>query len=186
MRDGHGKRRGAWFAFGFGGGRVLVVAGATFAIALGAGCKLPKQHPTTGATAAATAIVPTRQGEGSAGEKEGSSVDLDERTGRPARARLVLRLDYFPEARAGQTNLPACLAPLPADFEVGYFVCDADASSKVTITAKNLDQECYTDPASPRKAAEAPVALAGCSRGHTVAYTFQPALRVDVEKGDIN
>src|SRR5262245_4390333 len=79
--------------------------------------------------------------------------DLEDKSGRLKSSRLVLRLDYFAEPKAGGTNLPACLRPLAPDFELGVATCDGKPENKISVWARNVDQECYTDNKAPRQAA---------------------------------
>lgn len=114
----------------------------------------------------------------------GTLFDIDERTGR-AKAVLVLRLDYFPAPRPGVTNLPVCYAPFPEAFEVGVAVCEGKPDVRVAVLAKNLDQDCYTDPSVERVSALQPLVMPGCKRGSVIPHVFEPRLRVDLEVRDV-
>lgn len=111
--------------------------------------------------------------------------DIDEKTTRP-RGALVLRLDYFPEPKPGVTNLPACYGAFGGDFELGVAYCDGKPETKVPVTAKNVDQDCYTDSKQGRRAAIAPVSLASCRRGVLLVHAFDPQLRIDYEIREVN
>lgn len=115
----------------------------------------------------------------------GVHFDVDEKTSRP-RGTLVLRLDYFPEPKAGVTNLPACYGAFGGDFELGVASCEGKPESRVPVFAKNVDQDCYTDAKQGRRPAVAPVALAGCKKGVLMVHVFDPPLRVDLEVRDVN
>ncbi len=111
--------------------------------------------------------------------------EIDEKTTRP-RGALVLRLDYFPDPQPGVTNLPACYGSFGDDFELGVAYCEGKPETKVPVTAKNVDQDCYTDSKQGRRAAVAPVSLASCRRGVLLVHAFEPTLRVDYEIREIN
>lgn len=111
--------------------------------------------------------------------------EVDEKTTRP-RGALVLRLDYFPEPQAGVTNLPACYGSFGDDFELGVAYCDGKPEAKVPVTAKNVDQDCYTDSKQGRRAAVAPVSLVSCRRGVLLVHAFEPQLRIDYEIREVN
>ncbi len=151
-----------------------------------AGCKVARwKKPDKEASNAGAVATPARVGEADASASTAQRFDVDEKSGRP-RGSLVLRLDYFPEPKPGSTNLPACYAPFAADFDLGIAYCDGKPEAKVPVTAKNVDQDCYTDPKLGRRPAAQPVILAGCRKGILLVHAFQPALRVDVEVRDLN
>jgi hypothetical protein len=169
-----------------GGGRGILIGLAALAAlsSLAAGCKVGrfKKAPETGTPAAA--VLPQKSADGTL-ETGGPAFDVDEKTGR-LKATLVLRLDYFPEPKPGQANLPACYAPFPADFDLGIVTCADKPDVKLPLFARNIDQDCYTDAKQERTVAVQPLSLPGCRRGQVLAHVFQPALRIDVEVRDVN
>jgi hypothetical protein len=177
------------------GTRRVVTAGALAALGLAAsGCRVERwgsrtERVGTGTDARSeeeTKIEgPKRVGDADATAREGrsASFELDEKSGRP-KPTLVLRLDYFPEARPGATNLPACLPPLAADTEVGVAACEqpkTEGGATVPVLAKNLDQDCYTDMRRERVSAKEPLVLKDCKRAFVAVAGFEPKIRVDVE-----
>lgn len=114
----------------------------------------------------------------------GPAFDMDERTGR-AKGRLILRLDYFPEARPGGTNLPVCYDAYEPNFELGSAMCDGKPETKVALTAGMLNQECYTHPEVAKVPASQTLVLLGCKRGMILALAFTPPLKIDVETKEV-
>ncbi len=114
----------------------------------------------------------------------GPAFDLDDKSGH-AKSELVLRLDFFPEARPGGTILPVCYDPFEPNFDLGSVMCDGKPETKVALTAGMLTQECYTHPETPKVPPSKALTLAGCKRGMVLAHAFSPKLRIDVESKDV-
>jgi hypothetical protein len=113
---------------------------------------------------------------------------VDVKTGR-LKTDLVLRLDYFPDAKPGQSTLPVCYAPFPESFELGRIECPSKAELSKTLFAKNVIQECYTKAAQAqgvpvrKKAGEWPM-IPGCADVIVRLFAFDPPLRLDGEVRD--
>jgi hypothetical protein len=162
---------------------VLFFAAVAAGCAL-SGCKVGRWKKTRDTGTPAAAVLPQKTADASPASG-GPSFDVDEKTGR-LKATLVLRLDYFPEPRPGQANLPACYAPFPQDFAIGVATCADKPDVSIPVTAKNIDQDCYTDAKQERTAAVQPLLLPGCRRGQLLVHAFEPGVRVDTELRDIN
>ncbi len=150
-----------------------------------AACKASRFQKDEDPAGTEAAPAPKRVSEADAAPAATVTFDVDEKTSRP-RGTLVLRLDYFADPKPGVTNLPACYGAFGGDFELGIAYCEGKPESKVTVTAKNVDQDCYTDSKQGRRAAMVPVTLPGCRRGVMLVHSFDPQLRVDLEIRDIN
>ncbi len=134
----------------------------------------------------AVSVLPQRVTEASADAvaATGTGFDVDERTGKP-RANLIVRLDHFPEARPGATNLPICYPRLAADFDLGTVTCDAEGSQPQRLVAANVAQECYTNPQQKRSEPTQGLLLPGCRRATIRMHGFEPKLALDVEQKDV-
>lgn len=162
-----------------------LVLGAVQMVGLSA-CKASQWKRTTpepGATG--TVVLPRRVGADVKPTGATLNVDIDEKTGRP-KVTLVLRLDYFPEPRPGATNLPTCYESFPAALEVGSLECVEKPELKQVVLAKNVDQDCYTNPKSQRVPATEPLSLVGCRRAQLTTFSFDPEMRIDAEVRDVN
>ena len=155
-------------------------------VALGAGAcrKAPRQDVEARANAGSL-VLPRKTADADPAAAASTTFDIDEKTGR-SKAVLVLRLDYFPDPKPGVTNLPLCYRAFPETFEVGVAVCDGQPDLKVPVLAKNLDQDCYTDPTVERTIALQPLVMPGCKRGAVLVHAYEPRLRVDLEVRDVN
>lgn len=157
-----------------------------------AGCKANRwrEQEAQDEEGKAVAILPQRVTEASAdaiaaaAAAPGTGFDVDERTGRP-RANLIVRLDHFPEARPGATNLPICYPRLAADFELGTVTCDAEGAQPQRLVAANVAQECYTNPQQKRSEPTQALLLQGCRRATIRMHGFEPKLALDVEQKDV-
>lgn len=147
------------------------------------GCRKPKMQTDESRAASGSGVIPQKTADADAAG-QGTAFDIDERSGR-AKAILVLRLDYFPDPRPGVTNLPVCYAPFAETFDVGLAMCDGKPEIKIPVQAKNLDQDCYTDPSVERVVAIQPLVIPGCKKGVMLVHTFDPRVRVDVEVHDV-
>jgi hypothetical protein len=127
-----------------------------------------------------TMIVPQRVGTADATSSPEVTFELDAETGR-IKSLLVLRLDYFPDPKAGSATLPACFSPLENSFLVGMAECRTDPELKAQIMAAHVDQDCYTNPDFKRRVSSTPISLPGCTEATAVTYAFEPGLRLDVE-----
>lgn len=128
---------------------------------------------------AVAVILPQRLAD--ANDERSTSVEIDEKSGRP-RSTLVLRLDYFPSPQPGRTTLPACFRTFPADFALGSVRCSTGGTSEEKVLfVKHVDQDCYTDTSSLRKKASQPLLLVGCQLAEVHAYQFDPPIRIDTE-----
>ena len=144
-----------------------------------AACKRSSLHGDERDADAVAIILPQRLAD--ATDRRKTSVEVDEKTGRP-RSTLVLRLDYFPNPQPGRTTLPACFRTFPADFALGNVRCSAGGTTEEKVLfAKHVDQDCYTDSASQRTKATQPLLLVGCQLAEVQAYQFDPTIRIDTE-----
>jgi len=109
-----------------------------------------------------------------------TTFELDEESGR-IKSNLVLRLDYFPAAQKGKSTLPVCFSALPRSFRIGVVGCLDAPGKRLIVTAKNVEQVCYTNPAQSRTPAASPVRIPGCRKAYVIAHQFEPQLRIDVE-----
>lgn len=98
------------------------------------------------------------------------------------RYRLVLSLDYLPPEANATGTLPKCHAALKDDVVLGKLVCETGNSSYVSVTAGNVDQECYTSPKYPVTRATKALNLMGCAKARLLGFRFNPELRVDIER----
>lgn len=135
--------------------------------------------------AAAQLVLPQKTADASPETSAPLSFDVDEKTGR-TKSTLVLRLDHFPDPKPGVTNLPVCYAPFPEGFEVGVAVCDGRPDVRIPVFAKNVDQDCYTNPSMQRVSALQPLVLPGCRKGGLLVHAYDPRLKVDLEVRDVN
>jgi hypothetical protein len=148
------------------------------------GCKVSRWQKSGDTGTPAAAALPQRAGDEAASAAP-VTFDVDDKTGRP-KSNVVLRLDYFPDPQPGQANLPACYDEFPADFDLGTVSCVDKPAVSQPLLAKNVEQDCYTDPKRERVAAGQPLLLPGCRKGQIVTHAFTPALRVDLEVRDVN
>lgn len=163
----------------------ILSIGFVLAITAVSGCKASRFQKEKEPAGAAAAPQPKRLGAADATPASTVAFDVDAKTSHP-HGTLVLRLDYFPAPKSGVTNLPVCYGAFGGDFEVGVAYCDGKPETQMPVTAKNLDQDCYTDSKQGRRAAMVPLTLLGCRKGVMLVHSFEPQLRVDLEIRDIN
>lgn len=162
---------------------VLLLAAATLCVA---GCRETRWKKSPTDAAAVSTAAPKRVADAEAqSDLRSASFDVDEKSGRP-RSFLILRLDHFPDPKPGTSSLPSCWRAFPGDFDLGMAFCDGKPEIKVPVFAKNVEQDCYTDPKVERTPAASPLALLGCKKAYVVMHQFEPRMRVDVELRDVN
>lgn len=94
--------------------------------------------------------------------------------------KLTLRLDYFAPSKPGGVTVPSCYESLSAHLVVGRLVCAVNPELTSDVQAKQLDQVCHTDKASPTLVAASAPILGGCKGGATLqVYKFEPQIKVD-------
>ena len=167
----------------------LVTGTVGLSLALSAGCRVGRAkrdgEARDSSDQVGSLVLPKRVGESPNPSATPITFDIDEKSSRP-RADLVLRLDYFPAPRPGAVNLPACYKPFPADFELGFVSCVGKTDAQRPLLAKNVEQDCYTDPRAPGKDVTEALVMEGCKKAIATVHDFDPKLRVDVELRDVN
>ena len=94
---------------------------------------------------------------------------------------LTMNLDHTPEA-LGQTALPTCFEPLPADFMLGFALCN-DNGKRFDITAGHVTQKCIVKDTvtAPSKM----LSFENCKNLTIKHFEFSPELTFEVSNKSV-